>query len=82
MKTNKQVIDSLTEYFLTQDPRTVCRLLANHMIDAHRMFNFDNLPDPEKECFIFRMKKNEEYFQKYIESGSSGDIKLHNLESS
>lgn len=82
MKKNKQVIDSLTEYFLNQDPRTVCRLLANHMIDAYRMFNLEKLPEKEVECFLFRMQKNEEYFQRYIESGSTGDLKLRNLGSS
>lgn len=80
MKTNKEVIDSLQEYYLNQDPKTVARALANMMIDIHRIVNINILTFHEKSILISRMHSNEAQLLKFIKEGPSEKFKLHNIE--
>ncbi len=80
MTTNKEVIDKLQEYFLTQDPKVVCRMLANMMIDIRRMYWSQNLPKDELERFFERTKKNSEQLKDFIENGPRGNLTCGPLE--
>ncbi len=79
MKTNKEVINALTSYFLEQDKEILCRLLANYMIDMNRVFVFDALPKEEQECLHFRIQKNCEALHKFITDGPSGPLTMEKL---
>lgn len=81
MKTNKEVIDALQDYFLTQDPKTMCRTLAALMIDMNRMMRLDELGVDERNNLLARMILNQEQLYKFIKDGPSGNVKLHNIES-
>ena len=80
MKTNKEVIDKLQEYFLTQDPKVVCRILANIMIDVRRIHWSHNLPEDELERLVERIKKNSEQLKDFIENGPRGNLTCGPLE--
>lgn len=69
--TNKEVIEKLTEYFLKQDHRTVCRTLANYWLDQHRMVNIERLPKDEAERLLIRMKANARTLNMFVERGGT-----------
>lgn len=69
MKTNKEIADSLTAYFLDQDPKTVARILANMMIDFNRVRHMHLLPEDERECLLERIEKNVDQLQSFIKYG-------------
>ena len=81
MKTNKQVINDLVEYFLTQDPKVVARSLAATMIDLQRIVHIDELPDDERMCLRLRIGANVAALKKFAKDGPDGNLILHNLES-
>lgn len=81
MKTNKQVIAELTEYFLTQDPKVIAKACAATMIDVMRMWEFDKLTIPEKKSLMDRVYLNVEALRKFSENGPDGQLQLHNMES-
>lgn len=64
--TNKEVINKLTEYYLTQDPKVVCRFLANCMIDINRFLNIDSLPIKEGEQLVERAMINMKAVKEYL----------------
>jgi len=80
MKTNKEIIDSLVEYFLTQEPRIVCRALANMLIDNNRIYNYNELPKEEADSLKTRMKKNLEKLHYFIENGPNGNLTMGHLD--
>ena len=53
-KTNKELINELEAYFLTQDSKVIARTLAAMMIDIHRLMNMDTLGKNEKHNLITR----------------------------
>lgn len=76
MKTNKEVIDALTKYFVTQEPETVARCLAAMMIDFNRIFYLKELPEAEKAMLNARVIANVLSLRKFIKDGPNGDLKL------
>lgn len=80
MKTNKEVVEKLVEYFLTQDQASVCRILANLMIDMHRINNISKLEEKEKASLFFRMDKNSKSLLDFVKNGPQGDLTVFNNE--
>lgn len=80
-KTNKEIIDSLEQYFLLQDPKIIARALAGMMIDINRLINIGSLNLSEKVILISRLTANGSELMKFIENGSKGNFNLHNIES-
>ncbi len=78
---NKEVIDRLIEYLLTQDPKIVARSLANAMIDFNRMYHLLDLPLNERNNLLNRIEKNSKEVRRFAEHGPDGDLKLHNIPS-
>lgn len=72
--TNKEVIDQLQDYFLKQDPKDVARLLANMMIDMHRVATVCSLPEDEQESLSTRIQINSSTLQEFVENGFKGDF--------
>lgn len=81
MSTNKEIIDRLQEYFLTQDAQIVARSLAGLMIDLNRMMIFSSLSNMERVNLMDRMEINRRSLIKFIEMGEGGDLVLFNIES-
>ena len=81
MKTNKQVIAELTEYFLTQDPRVIAKACAANMIDIMRMWEFQTLPPDEQKSLMDRIYLNVEALKKFAKEGPDGNLQLHNMDS-
>ena len=80
MKSNKEIINELSAYFEKQDHKTICRTLANCMIDYNRIQHAMELPKDEYERLHFRIQKNSEMVHKFAKEGCSEDLKLINLE--
>jgi hypothetical protein len=74
MKTNKEVIESLVDYFITQDPKIVATLLAAQMIDMNRFYNMAKLPKDEKKLLMKRLKHNIDQLHSFIRHGPNGDL--------
>lgn len=66
--TNKELIDKLEAYFLNQEPATVCRVLANMMIDMNRMCNISKLPMHERLSLFERCKLNDQQLSQFATS--------------
>jgi hypothetical protein len=79
---NKQVIERLTEYFMTQDKHIIARCLANSLLDFHRYYNWDSLPQPELECLLERTRLKSKELEKFVRSGPVGDLKIVIMDSS
>jgi hypothetical protein len=71
---NKEVMDRLQEYYLTQDPKVVALCLASAMIDINRIYNLNDLPQAESESLRVRITLLVKELHKFIEKGPSGDI--------
>ena len=78
-KTNKQVIQDLKEYFLTQDPKIVAHILAGLLIDLTRLYNLHKLEQDERQNLFFRLDKNIEEIKKFIKNGPDSDLSFENL---
>jgi hypothetical protein len=76
MKTNKEVMESLTEYFNKQDHATVSRILASYIVDMNRIHIFEKLPETEKKCLQDRMAHNIRQLHQFIKNGENGDLKI------
>lgn len=81
MKTNKEIIDALQEYYLKQDPDVIARALAALMIDLNRIMCSESLPKDEKNNLIIRMNANRNELLKFINEGEPYDFKIYNIES-
>jgi len=55
---NKDLIDKLQAYLLAQNPEIVARLLANAMVDFHRLYTIEHLPFDEVDCLFQRIEQN------------------------
>lgn len=80
MKTNKEVIDKLQKYFLTQDILLVTRGYANAIIDLNRFMNFDELSDEEQSRLLERIEFNMAEVVKLIENNDTSDLHLFKWE--
>ncbi len=76
---NKEVIDKLVEYFLTQDPKIVARLAANSIIDLNRFFYMRKLSNDELKTLLRRIDRNMKALQNFIQNGPDGDLILENV---
>jgi hypothetical protein len=80
MTTNKEVIEKLESYFLEQDHKAVCRLLANMMIDMHRMSHIKKLPVDELIGLLRRQEFNKIELEYFIKNGPRGPLTMETLE--
>lgn len=78
---NKEIIDRLVKYFLTQDPRIVAQMMAAHLIDLNRIHHIHKLDESEKNSLLYRIEKNVEQLHKFIQYGPQGDLRVDNLNS-
>lgn len=74
MKTNIEVIEALSKYFLTQDPALIARGLANCMIDLQRFLVIGELETEDQCLLLMRTQKNVESLNKFIKDGPDGSI--------
>lgn len=81
MKTNKEIINELTEYFITQDIHVVAKTLAATMIDVKRMWEFQSLELEEQKSLLYRVQMNVETIKKFAQMGPDGKLTIENLES-
>ncbi len=79
MKTNKEVIDALQDYFLKQDPKDIARVLAATLIDINRIRNYESLEYEEQQCLQFRLDHNLEELRKFIKKGPDGTFTFSNV---
>lgn len=77
--TNKELIEKLVEYFLTQDSKVVARILANQMIDMRRLILLDRLPKEEAASVIKRSLLNMKELERFSRQGPKGDITVGSL---
>jgi hypothetical protein len=75
MKTNKEVVEELVKYFLTQDPAIVARLLANAWIDYNRISRSVSLSKEERSCLSYRILMNAQEVARFDKEGPKGDLK-------
>jgi hypothetical protein len=73
---NKVLIQKLSEYFLTQNPETVCRALAGAMVDMVRIEHWSQITEEERESFFFRVKSNAQMVQDFVMNGYGKDDEL------
>ncbi len=80
---NKEVMERLQEYFLKQDPAIIARALAGAMIDFNRFYYIDQISDDEEENLFFRLGKNcqglQEFIEQFILEGSSKDFDMFKI---
>ena len=58
MQTNKEVIEELKSYLMTQSPEDVARMAANLFIDLNRFLYFEELSEDERVSLIHRTSLN------------------------
>jgi hypothetical protein len=76
MKTNKEVIAKLFDYFLSQNREVVAKMLAATLVDINRFYNLEHLDEEERECLMQRMEHNVNELNAFIKNGPSSDLKL------
>jgi hypothetical protein len=80
-KTNKEVMDSLSEYFEKQDFKLICRGLASCLIDFNRIDCMQDLNDEERASLNYRVRKNAEQVRKFAKGSHSEQFIIHNMQS-
>lgn len=70
---NKEVVAKLIEYYMNKDKKTICRVLANFMIDFNRIQNIDSLPIDEFIRLSNRLDKNYKSLHEWIKNGFPDD---------
>lgn len=80
MKTNKEVIDALIEYFLKQPPEVIARGLANSMIDIQRLYLFSECTNEEKKSLLYRTDQNIRALKKFVKDGPDGALIFKRVE--
>jgi hypothetical protein len=73
---NKEVMDRLTEYYLTQDPKLVARALASQMVDLHRIWHMLELPEAEMHSLHERCEMNLIELDRFLEDDSRRNLKF------
>jgi len=79
MKTNKEIIKELTDYFMKQPQELVCKMLAGTLVDLNRLKNIDQLEVNEKLSVLFRLEHNLDQLHEFIENGSRKDLKVETI---
>jgi len=75
---NKEIIIKLSEYLMKQDQYTVCRTLANLMIDYNRLADPSIMDDDEAKRLEIRILLNAEQIRKFARGEGEG-IPLTNI---
>jgi hypothetical protein len=78
---NKEVIDRLQAYYLTQDPSVVARALASILIDMNRLKHFGELGDKEAQCLEIRLNLMMDELQDFVKNGPRHDMKIIKMNS-
>jgi hypothetical protein len=78
---NKELMDKLQDYFLTQDQKTVCRLAASLMIDLNRILYATALPAKELDCLVFRVRHMIEELRNFADHDCKDELFLFKLNS-
>lgn len=73
MKTNKELVEKLIEYYLTQDPKEVAKALAYYQIDFNRIYHSEDLPESELHSLAFRIKANVDQLIEFV--AKNGKVK-------
>lgn len=76
MKSNKEVIEKLVEYYLKQDPERVARLCANFAVDLNRFLYIDYLDKDERDEFLLRMTYNVSNIHNLVREDDEQEIDL------
>ena len=79
MITNKEIMDKLQAYFITQDPKVVAKVLASWMIDFNRFMNIETLPEEERDNLIKRMVLNHQELIDFIMNGPKRNMSYEAL---
>jgi hypothetical protein len=81
MKSNKEVIDKLTEFFTKKcDRNIVSHCLASMMIDMRRIRHINDITEGEQESLHLRMIQNDFELENFIEKdGNVPPLKLTNF---
>lgn len=77
---NKEVIEKLKAYYLTQDHETVCHALASLVVDVHRVVNCEKLPEKEFRCLEWRLNKMSEELEKFVKDGPKGELVITKMD--
>jgi len=80
MLTNKEVVEKLETYFLEQDHKVVCRLLANMRIDIHRFNYLDQFSNDELISFLRCQEMNKRELEDFIKNGPRGPLTMRPFE--
>jgi len=73
---NKEIMDKLAAYFITQDPAVIARLAASLLIDINRIWHVENLQEEEMESLVERMEINLAQLNEFILNGPQQDLKI------
>lgn len=57
-ETNKEVLETLESFLMTQSHEVVVKLAANAFIDLNRFLNFEELPKDEQQNLMYRTAAN------------------------
>jgi hypothetical protein len=72
---NKEAIDKLKAYFITQDHDIICYSLAALMVDLHRIYYIKDIPDDEKHNLQMRTQINIAEMQRFLKEGPESEMK-------
>lgn len=72
---NKEVMDRLQKYFMSQKPESVARICASMMIDLNRFYVKDFLSDDEYGHLLERTRHLTQELKKFID-GKETDEEL------
>lgn len=78
---NKEVIEKLVEYFVTQDIKTIAHCLAAIMVDCNRLVNQEKLSLSQRKNLWNRIHLNNKSLSEFLEKGPQGDLKCKILNS-
>jgi len=80
---NKEIIVKLSEYLMKQDQYTVCRTLANLMIDYNRLDSPEQMDEDEAKRLALRISLNAEQIRKFARGEGEGipftNINMENM---
>lgn len=74
--TNKEMIEKLTNYFMSQDSLLVANSCAHLIIDLNRFYNFNDLSENERNDLFERVSYNLSEAVKAATSTNPSDLKL------
>lgn len=70
--TNEEVMQKLSTYFLTQDPKIIARLASSLLIDIHALYNIKELQRDKQEALLKRVKDNIQTLHEFLYEENNG----------